>query len=197
MQLQAVCDHRLMFRDIFVGWPGSSHDGRVFRKSPLPEQLRISPLAADMHLLGDSAYTLAVDMMVPFRDNGHLDCIEKAYNVVHSKTRVCIEHAFGLMNCKFRRMKMLDMHVTDDAPTFIAAVTCYITSSCSQDWKIKMKRTSTQKTHVSASEHHLKMNVQQTRQGRREESLQIFSCEYSPETFHTHENTFKFYMYIE
>ena len=36
--LQAVVDHRYLFRDINIGWPGSVHDARVFAKSSLFEK---------------------------------------------------------------------------------------------------------------------------------------------------------------
>lgn len=35
LQLQVVVDHLRMFTDTYVGWPGSTHDARVFRNSPL------------------------------------------------------------------------------------------------------------------------------------------------------------------
>ena len=35
--LQGLCDNRLMFRDIVVGWPGSCHDAKVLRNSKLWE----------------------------------------------------------------------------------------------------------------------------------------------------------------
>lgn len=35
MQLQVVCDDTLLIRDIYTGWPGSTHDVRVFRNSEL------------------------------------------------------------------------------------------------------------------------------------------------------------------
>lgn len=35
--LQAVCDSEYLFTDIHIGWPGSVHDARVLRNSPLYE----------------------------------------------------------------------------------------------------------------------------------------------------------------
>jgi hypothetical protein len=40
----------------------------------------VSNLPHDKHLLGDSAYPLKVNMLVPFRDNGHLNRVEKTFN---------------------------------------------------------------------------------------------------------------------
>ena len=46
----------MTFIDVFVGWPGSVHDARVYRNSPLEE--KVSHLPIESHLLGDGAYPL-------------------------------------------------------------------------------------------------------------------------------------------
>ena len=37
--LQAVVDHKYLFRDVYIGWPGSVHDARVLSKSYLYHKL--------------------------------------------------------------------------------------------------------------------------------------------------------------
>lgn len=39
VQLQLVVDDTLTITDSYVGWPGCSHDARVFRNSPIHRQL--------------------------------------------------------------------------------------------------------------------------------------------------------------
>lgn len=39
MLLQAVCNNKLEFIDIFCGWPGSSHDARMWENSPIFSKL--------------------------------------------------------------------------------------------------------------------------------------------------------------
>ena len=57
--LQGVCDHRLLFRDVFVGQPGSVGDKRTFKRSLLGQSiLRYPEVVRDKHLLGDGGYTL-------------------------------------------------------------------------------------------------------------------------------------------
>jgi hypothetical protein len=53
---------------------GTLHDARIYKKSALFQRLaeNTDPALAPFHLLGDSAYPLSDNMLVPFRDNGHL-----------------------------------------------------------------------------------------------------------------------------
>ena len=125
IQLQAVCDDKLRFLDVCAGWPGSVADARVFRNCPLREILEGGDLIGENHLLGDSAYGLAPYMMVPFRDNGHLNYIQVNYNRCHSSARVAIERAFGLLKSKFRRLQYLDMKLLQKIPLMIMA-TCVL-----------------------------------------------------------------------
>jgi len=106
--VQAVCDSRMSFLDISVGWPGSMHDARIFRRSQLGRRLhrvRLHPF----HLLGDSAYPLKAFLVVPFRDDGHMSPEQKQFNIAHSASRVIIEQAFARLKGKWRRLKNLDM----------------------------------------------------------------------------------------
>ena len=66
IQLQAVCDDNLRFLDVFAGYPGSVHDARVFRNSPLYEAIEGGIIHQEHHILDDSAYALAPNVMVPY-----------------------------------------------------------------------------------------------------------------------------------
>uniref|UniRef100_A0A3Q4GAF4 DDE Tnp4 domain-containing protein n=1 Tax=Neolamprologus brichardi TaxID=32507 RepID=A0A3Q4GAF4_NEOBR len=52
--LQAVCDHQGRFIDTYVGWPGSVHDSRVLRNSPLYRQAIYPP--PGHFILADGGY---------------------------------------------------------------------------------------------------------------------------------------------
>lgn len=58
--VQAVCDHRLVYRDVYCGNPGAIGDVRNFDNSPLSLNLLTNPdvLSEGQHILGDGAYTL-------------------------------------------------------------------------------------------------------------------------------------------
>lgn len=57
---QAVVDHRMLVRDLHCGEPGSLHDSRMFRRSPLCNNLLENPgyLSVGEHILGDGGYVL-------------------------------------------------------------------------------------------------------------------------------------------
>ena len=59
INLQAVCEDRMVFRDIFVGQPGSVGDKKTFKRSQLGRNiLRRLDVMNKKHLLGDGGYTL-------------------------------------------------------------------------------------------------------------------------------------------
>lgn len=96
--------------DCFSGWPGSSYDARVFRQSEIGAKLLNQPcliLPPDCHILGDGAYPLSNTLMVPFKDNGHLNDIQINFNKCLSSSRVVIEQAFGKLIGRFRKLKYI------------------------------------------------------------------------------------------
>ena len=114
VNLLAVCDNKLKFTYVNVGWPGSVHDARVYRNTLLPileedEQ----DLLAGGHLLGDAAFPVATYLQAPFRDNCHLTPRPTVFNKKLSSTRMSIERAFGRLKCKFRRLQKLNMSRVD------------------------------------------------------------------------------------
>ena len=124
IHFQVVCGKDLRFLHVHTGHPGSVHDSRVFRTCDLKALLESDAgrLPPELHLLGDSAYVLQEYMLVPFRQNGHLGPAERAFNYVHSSTRVTVEHSIGLLKGKFRRLKYLEMiNVTEMSYMIFAA----------------------------------------------------------------------------
>ncbi|XP_025267615.1 protein ALP1-like [Camponotus floridanus] len=121
--LQAVCNDRKEFIDVFAGIVGRVHDARVFRQSPLFALLTGNdpPIHENQHLLGDNAYPLLPFLMKPYRDNGHLTPEKTRFNTILSSVRCIIEQSFGLLKGKWRRLKFLDMSRIDLIPTVIVA----------------------------------------------------------------------------
>ena len=87
----------MRFIDIFAGWPGVSHDSRVFRNNPLfntlPDRLRTNPgqLIDTYHIVGHSAFPVKPEIMTPFKNARQrpLNDVEKKFNAnVSSKRNV-------------------------------------------------------------------------------------------------------------
>ncbi|KAK8763857.1 hypothetical protein V5799_033534 [Amblyomma americanum] len=121
IQLQAVCDHRGIFLDIFTGYPGSVHDARVLRNSPIYVGSLYPPVG--YAILGDSGYqnlTAPITITTPFKDTR--SPVEIRFNKAHAKARCIVERAFGLMKGRWRSVftKALEVSVRK-APDVVAA----------------------------------------------------------------------------
>ncbi|XP_036151281.1 protein ALP1-like isoform X2 [Monomorium pharaonis] len=122
IHLQGTVDHKMKFIDVFIGYPGSVHDVRVFRNSSLYHDLR--ELCSDnYYLLGDSAYPCLRGLMVPYRDNGHSTCGQRIFNRKLSSCRVTIKNAFGCLKQRFRQLYHLKLRD-------ITRIVCVIHACC-------------------------------------------------------------------
>jgi len=71
--LQAVCDHKMAVTDVYVGWPGTIHNARVFRNLPLDQAaVQHQGFEKRRFLLGDAAYPLNKEMITSLKDTGML-----------------------------------------------------------------------------------------------------------------------------
>ncbi|XP_066603043.1 putative nuclease HARBI1 [Prorops nasuta] len=125
--LQGICDPNRKFIDVFTGYCGSVHDARIWQFSKIKRAIDNSPqqfFPENTHLLGDSAYPLSKTLLIPYRDNGHLNEVQVNYNRKLSATRMVIERTFGLLKARFRKLKYVYMYGTDMIPLII--LTCCI-----------------------------------------------------------------------
>lgn len=118
-QAQIVADHQRKIRDIFLGFPGSVHDSRVFRASPLSRNLQEK--CGNYYLLGDSGYPCLPNLLVPFKDRGNLTRRQRNYNSKLSRNRYIIEHTFGILKQKFRQLYHVKLRKIPDICHLIRA----------------------------------------------------------------------------
>jgi len=83
----------------------------------------------DRHILGDSAYPLIDWLLTPDRDNGHLTLAERQYNFIHSRARMVIERAFGMLKGRFRRLNFIEVDSLEDIAK-VVIVACTLHSIC-------------------------------------------------------------------
>ncbi|KAK5648415.1 hypothetical protein RI129_003307 [Pyrocoelia pectoralis] len=129
--LQGICNAKQEFINIYCGWPGSTHDARMWQNSQVYLKLNAGEplIPPNSYLLGDSAYPLRQFIMVPFRDNGHLTESQKKFNQKLSSTRVVIENTFGRLKGLFRRLKYLNI-VNLNYAKYIISAACILHNIC-------------------------------------------------------------------
>lgn len=112
--LQAVCDHEGRFLDTYVGWPGSVHDAKVLRHSPLYRQTAYPP--PGHFILADGGYPCLqhpLPLITPYKQP--VQCVgAQRFNACHSRARSIIDLAFKMMKSRFRAIfyKALEVHHT-------------------------------------------------------------------------------------
>ncbi|KAJ8967377.1 hypothetical protein NQ314_002932 [Rhamnusium bicolor] len=106
----------MKIRDIFVGYPGSLHDNRIFRTS-LSDTL--AEKCGEYYILRDSGYLCLRHLLTPYKDRGQLTIVERIYNYKLSSVRYKIEHGFGLLKQKFRQMYHVELKKIGDIVNFI------------------------------------------------------------------------------
>ena len=101
LNIQAVCDANLRFIYFGVIAPGKTNDLRAFgRCEKLQEWLKDLP--PEYFLVGDNAYTLSNNLLVPFSGSQKKEKYKQEYNFYLSQLRIRIEMAFGRLTTKWR-----------------------------------------------------------------------------------------------
>lgn len=104
----------------------------MLRRSPLQNMMDRNAetmFPGDTHLLGDCAYPLRKNLLVPFRNNGRLIKNEEKFNGRLSAARSSIERCYALMKGRFRKLKYIDMSDMSQVPRVIIAC-CILHNIC-------------------------------------------------------------------
>jgi hypothetical protein len=129
--LMAVVLPDRTFSYIFTGFPGSSHDSYVFRRSSLYQQIENQQRFNydRYHLIGDSAFPLKAWLLVPYKKTAAgLTRSQKEFNRRLSASRIVVENAFGDLKNRFRRCQ--DIYATIDKTVHIVVTCCVIHNIC-------------------------------------------------------------------
>ncbi|KAG2201841.1 hypothetical protein INT47_004398 [Mucor saturninus] len=105
MTLMAICDARTRFMYVKTGHSGRNHDPRVFTNSVNYHKLLLDAARwcpANTYILGDSAYPLLPNLIVPFHGRNESTAEEKIFNEIFSSSHMKIEHAFGGLTSRWR-----------------------------------------------------------------------------------------------
>ncbi|XP_054088203.1 putative nuclease HARBI1 [Zeugodacus cucurbitae] len=101
LNVEAFCDHRLLFTAVNARYPLSCHDSGIWTTSPTRLHL-ISTynIQSDSWLLGDQGYPLEPWLLTPVAEPSNARDVR--YNKSHAKARNTIKRAFGVLKSRFR-----------------------------------------------------------------------------------------------
>lgn len=110
-----VCDDQKLIRHCYVGWPGSTHDNRVYDNSALGMNPRAF-FSGEQYLLADSAYTPSREIVPAYKKpfGGELAGDNKKFNDAHCNLRVRIEHCIGILKARFQSLKEMGVLIRDE-----------------------------------------------------------------------------------
>lgn len=109
----------MVFIHAHVGSMGRMNDAPILTNSGLDHIL--SALPEDFMILGGSDYPHKVNLMRPYKDNGHLTRRQSNLNTTLGASRSVVERAFAQLIGKFQCLKHLDMDNLNMIPMFVMA----------------------------------------------------------------------------
>ena len=113
LNVMIVCDDRKRIIYYNAGWPGSTHDNRVFRNTDLYIN-RGKYFSHREYLLGDSAYSASAIMVQAFKKEvgqADLPANNKFFNTKLAQVRIASEHCIGILKGRFCCLKKNNIRV--------------------------------------------------------------------------------------
>jgi hypothetical protein len=104
--VQAVVDQNRQFMDVDCRTPGAQGDWNAFLASPLHRLYSATrnPLPEGHFLLADSGYFYHPLLLTPYARQQDYTREQRNFNYVHSRGRVVVEDAFGILKQRFPRL---------------------------------------------------------------------------------------------
>jgi hypothetical protein len=115
LNVMIVCDDRKRVTYYNAGWPGSTHDNRVFRNSRLFRK-REEYFRYGEYLLGDSAYSCSSIMVQSFKKfpgAASLPRDQENFNTLLAQVRISSEHCIGILKGRFQCLKRNNIKLKD------------------------------------------------------------------------------------
>lgn len=128
LTMQGIADASKRFMDVFTGVPSKIHDSRVYKLSPISNQLE-ALCENTFHILADGAYELREWLLTPFRIYDLNSREKRRYNYKFCATRVVIENAFGILKKRFIQLLQLSLWDVDRISKFIISC-CVLHNIC-------------------------------------------------------------------
>jgi hypothetical protein len=113
LTMLVVNDDQRRIRYFNAGWPGSTHDDRVFRNSKIVQDLDDHFLETE-YIIGDSAYGPQNFMVSVFKKpvGSPMQPDNEVFNMKLAKPRVSSEHTIGILKGRFPFLRSIRMRLT-------------------------------------------------------------------------------------
>ncbi|KAG2218787.1 hypothetical protein INT45_000324 [Circinella minor] len=109
-----VCNSNKQIIYSYIGWPGSTHDSRIFSNSSI---FRYPGLyfKENEYLLNDSGFECLKNIIVPYKKprNSELTDQQDTFNMRLSSVRIHIEHTIGILKMRFQSLRELPIRLQD------------------------------------------------------------------------------------
>ncbi|KAG2215120.1 hypothetical protein INT45_002992 [Circinella minor] len=109
-----VCNSNKQIIYSYIGWPGSTHDSRIFSNSSI---FRYPGLyfKENEYLLGDSGFECLKNIIVLYKKprNSELTDQQDTFNMRLSSVRIHIEHTIGILKMRFQSLRELPIQLQD------------------------------------------------------------------------------------
>jgi hypothetical protein len=113
LTMLVINDDERRIRYFNAGWPGSTHDDRVFRNSRIVQELD-NHFEETQYIIGDSAYSPQNFMVSTFKKPVGIPMPpdNEIFNTKLSKPRVSSEHTIGILKGRFPFLRSIRMRLT-------------------------------------------------------------------------------------
>jgi hypothetical protein len=85
--------------------PGSANDQSIFNYSEFGKNIH-NLIPAGKHVIADAGYALSPHIMIPFPITETMAPDERTFNYLHSRTRIAVERAIGMLKGRFRILRL-------------------------------------------------------------------------------------------
>lgn len=133
INLTALCDANKKLLNITTGCSARCHDSHIFQCSKLGAFVYNGGIPRKYHIVGDAAYGLHMNIMVPYAGID-LDPPKETFNKRHSSTRMVVERTFSDIKTRFLRLTYLQSNV--EFATKIVVACCVLHNICIQNGDI-------------------------------------------------------------
>lgn len=134
MTIQATVDHRGLFTDLCLGWPGSMTDEKILEKSALSQRANQGALQGHW-VIGGRSVPLKDWLLVPYPDSEDMSWMQRNFNERLGDALAVAKNAFTRLKARWRFLTKRTESKLGDLPTIFGAC-CVLHNICERQGEI-------------------------------------------------------------